>query len=249
MPLSYSRTWDDVLALSRGHAELILAIAGVFLFVPALVGGLVIPDPQTTARDLLGMINERLAHLQQYQLPMLLLALPVALGQAAILALILDPARPTVAQALRTGLFLLVSFFLLNVLVNIATGIGLALLIAPGLYLIGRLLPASPAMAGEHILNPLTAFGRGWKISRKNGWRIFGIVAIVFIVGYALQLAITAVVGITGSFLLPPEGARVARVFVAALLSTVFGTVLLVLAAAVYRALIAQPPVPSSSGV
>ena len=57
MTISYSAVWDDTIALTRRHATLIAAIAGVFIFLPALLFDVFLKpeDPQT--QDLSRMLE------------------------------------------------------------------------------------------------------------------------------------------------------------------------------------------------
>lgn len=236
MQLSYSRTWDDMTALFRAHAELVLAIAGVFLFLPSLLTQLVIPDPQITGQGL-EALQQYLAHYQANMPMIFLLSIPSALGQAAILALLLDPARPTVGMAIKRALTLLISFIALNMLVNLSIMGGFLIFFLPGLYLIGRTFAASPALVAENTLNPITGFRRGLEVTRGNGWRVFGILLIIFIVGIILSAAITSVLGVAISLLTSAETAIVANAFVSALLDTFVALALVLLAAATYRQL------------
>lgn len=236
----------------RAHAELIIAIAGVFLLLPAVAAGFLIPEPVFTTTDVTGRTRELLEHIRANAPMNFLLSIPVALGQVAILALLLDPARPTVAQALVLGATLLISFVLLNnILINLSVALGLLLLLVPGLYLLGRLVPASAAMVAERHFNPLTAYARGWQISRGNGWRIFGLIAIVMIVAWVLDLAITAVIGTVAALAFTDDVARVIDILVSALSAAVTGIVILLLTAAIYRALTdrAAAPVQLSKGI
>ncbi|MGH6780527.1 MAG: hypothetical protein ACREB5_00270 [Sphingomonadaceae bacterium] len=236
MPLSYGRTWDDMVALFRSHIELLLAIAGVFLFLPSLLTQLAVPDPQITGQGI-EALQQYLAHYQTYMPTMFLLSIPTALGQASILALVLDPARPTVGMAIQRGVSLLISFIALNMLVNLSVMGGVLFFILPGIYLIGRTFAASPALVAEHRLNPLTGFRRGLEVTRGNGWRVFGILLIIILVGIILSAAITSVLGVAISLLASAETAIFASAFVSAVLDSFIALALVLLAAAIYRQL------------
>lgn len=245
MKLSYSRAWDDVTALFRAHADLLIAIAGVFLLLPAVAAGFLIPEPVFTTTDIPGRTRELLEHVRAHAPMTFLLSIPTALGQIAILTLLLDPSRPTVAQALKLGATLLISFILLNnILINLSVAAGLVLLLLPGLYLLGRLAPASAAMVAERQFNPLVAYARGWQVSRGNGWRIFGLIAIVMIVAWVLDLAITSVIGAIAALAFSDEVARVINILVGGVSAALVGIVVLLLTAAIYRALAERAPAP-----
>ena len=66
---------------------------------------------------------------------------------------------------------------LLSGLVALVVGAGLFLLVLPGLYLLGRLLPAAPALAAERPLPAIAAFARGMRLSRGAGLPLLAVVA------------------------------------------------------------------------
>src|SRR4051812_38184352 len=45
MSFSYNAVWEDAVRLLRQHAPLLAAIAGVFLFLPALLFAVFLPQP------------------------------------------------------------------------------------------------------------------------------------------------------------------------------------------------------------
>lgn len=236
MQLSYSRTWDDMVALFRSHSELLIAIGGVFLFLPSLFSQLMVPKPAITAEGL-AALEQYIAHYRANMPLIFLLSIPSALGQAAILALLLDPARPTVGAAILRALALLLSFILLNMLVNLSVMAGLILFVLPGLYMIGRTFAAGPALIAERLPNPLKAFRRGLAVTRGNGWRIFGILLIIVLVGLVLGAAISSVTGVAVSLAASPDAALVVNAFVSAILDALIALALVLLAASIYRQL------------
>lgn len=240
MKLSYGRLWEDMVAMFRGHSELLLAIAGVFLFLPSLLSKLVIPVPQITSEGL-AAVEQYLAHYRAHWPMIFMLSLPTSLGQAAILALLLDPSRPTVAIALKRGLTLLISFILLNMIVNFSIALGIALFIIPGLYLIGRTFVAGSALIAEHATNPIHAFKRGFDLSRGNGWRIFGMLAIIIVVAIIMSSAATSVAGVVFALIASTETASVGTALVASILDMLVALVLTLFAASLYRELAAPP--------
>jgi len=178
MKFSYSAVWDDTLGLLRQHGRLLAAIAGVFLFMPALLVAQLLPPPQPTdpARVLEAMMDYYAA-----SWPWLLLqALASIVGTVAMLRLVF--ARTSVADALLFGLMLLPFYLLLSLITVVIVALGLILLIVPGVYLIGRLATAAPLMVAENRRNPVAALTRSFEISRGHGWAIAGLIFLVAIV-------------------------------------------------------------------
>lgn len=236
MKLSYGRLWEDMVALFRSHSELLLAIAGVFLFLPSLLTKILVSEPQISG-DGLAALEQYLVHYRQNLPTIFLLSLPSSLGQASILALLLDPSRPTVAVALQRGLSLLISFVVLNMLINLSIALGTMLLVLPGLYMIGRTFVSGPALMAERIANPLAAFRRGFEMAVGNGWSIFFMLAVLLIVAIIVSSAATSVAGVFFTLVGSVEMASIATALVASVFDMFVALALTLFGAALYRAL------------
>ncbi len=238
MAFSLDDAWRDTTGLLRTNASLLLPLGGAFILLPAIVTALALPDAPAAAEGATpGALITAFSDYFRANWPLVLLAQIVeALGAAAILALLLDRSRPTVAGAIGQGLRLLPFFFLLTVLVNLAVGAGLLLLIVPGLYLIGRLSPAQPAMVAERRRNPLDALGRSWTLTAGRGWRVFLMIAAVSLVGLVLSWVLTFVLGGVLRLLAGEAGPALVAVL-GAVIGTVLQVILVVLLAGIYRQL------------
>ena len=97
MKFSYSAIWDDTIAMFRGNASLLLAIAGVFLFLPALVVGYAIPQADVEP----GQLIEAFSAYVTANWPWLLLANVVNMvGAIAMLLLHLGRQGQSVGEAI-----------------------------------------------------------------------------------------------------------------------------------------------------
>lgn len=237
MKFSYDRAWADIVAMARGHVEILLVLAGVFLMLPVFAQSVFLPQPEIKAFDSAAW-DALAGYFRANWLALLVLRLPVWLGSAAIMTLLLDARRPTVGQALSGALPLLAGVVIADWLTQLMVFAGLLLLIVPGLYLIGRVIAALPAQMAERIANPLTAIARSFAITRSNGWRLVGIVVIFVIVGTIMVGAVGSVIGILLSFVVPAEVLHPVVAFVTACLSALFTLSLLLLAASAYRQLV-----------
>ena len=97
----------------------------------------------------------------------------------------------SLAWAVRRFIPLIVAY----VLIVIITIPGFILLILPGIWLSVKLCMAFPAVIFERA-NPFAAIGRSWKLTRKNWWRVFGTLFVVFLIALVVNFALTAVLGI-----------------------------------------------------
>ena len=236
--------WADALGLTRTHWGALIAIAGVFNFLPTLLVNRFYPMPDLPAgADLPVLVQLTLDYYRHAALPIVLQSFVVMTGSAAMLRLVFAPGG-TVGGAIAYAALLLPVYSILIVLTNLAVGAGFLLLIVPGLWLWGRLLPAGAAMVAEDRRNPLDALKRGWALSEGHGWLIVGLYLLVLIPGMILILALNLVFGIAFIAAAGQElGTLLATILLCAA-EAVVATILTMLTAAVYRALAPQRPGP-----
>ncbi|MDT9599843.1 hypothetical protein [Sphingosinicella rhizophila] len=233
MRFSYSAVWEDTVRLIRGNASLLIALAGVFMFLPALLMGYFLPAPPAATMTELARLAEEYFHANWAW--MLLANLANMAGALAMLQLLFG-ARPTVGQAIAHGLALLPFYFLATILSDIMIGIG-AILILPGFYLFGRMAVLAPVMAAEDRRNPIDAIGRSFALSRGNGWAVIGLVVMVAVTAFVLSFLVNAIFGSVFIILLGQHIGGMLALIVRAVTSAAFSTLMVILFAAIYRRL------------
>jgi hypothetical protein len=80
-----------------------------------------------------------------------------------------------------------------GLLSGIAIGIGMFLLVIPGLILLTIWAVIAPVIVVEHS-GVIAAFGRSRELVRGNGWQVFGVIFTVFVIAAAVSLVL-AVIG------------------------------------------------------
>lgn len=237
MNFSYNAVWEDTMRLTREHAPLLIAIAGVFVFLPAVAFAIFLKPDQAPPTQDMNRLLQQLTDFWVAAAPWLLLqSLFNMVGTAAMLRLVLTRGG-TVGGALVFGLMLLPFYFLLSLLSSLIVGIGFILLIVPGLYLIGRVMPAAPVMVAENIRNPITALSRSFQLTEGKGWAVFGIIFIVGFVGAILIGVSDSIVGIVLAMAAGRELGTLLTTILATVLSCGFAILMVMLYAAIYRAL------------
>jgi len=105
----------------------------------------------------------------------------------------------SVPAALQTGIANLFPLFGLAILVGLGVGIGMMLLVIPGLILATCWLVASPALVVEK-LGIFQAMQRSLDLSRGHRWALFGMIVLFYIlivvVGMIVGLIVTGTVGL-----------------------------------------------------
>lgn len=234
MKFSYSAVWEDTIGLVREHVSLLAAIAGVFIFMPALLIAALLPHPPSG--DANGLVPAIIEYYRSIWFWLILQSVVSLVGTAAMLRLVLAPGV-SVGAALAFGLTLLPFYFLLSLLTSVMVGLGFLLLIVPGLYLAGRLVPAAAAMVAEDLRNPLDVIQRCFALTRGHGWAIFWLVFLVAFVGVIAVGVVSALVGIVFILAAGQQLGTLLTTIVSSALGAGYATLLLVLYAAIYRAL------------
>ena len=238
---SFSRVWDDTLKMLGANAGLLTAIAGVFLFLPAVLVAHFVPPP-AGATEPAEMLEQTLAWWQGNAHWMLLSALVNMVGLVAIYLLLLRSPRLTVGSAVAAALPILPFYVVLTIILNVALAIGFLLLIVPFIYLLGRLSLASPVLVAEKPRAPFSALERSWALSRGLGWQIALLVLLVYVAALIVNVAVSSALGVIIVLLLGNEGVGgLLLAIVGGLLSAATTLVATVLLAAIYRALTSRP--------
>lgn len=197
MKLDAGRAWSDAMSLLKGQREILLTIAGFFLMLPSLLLNTLRPFVASGTSE--SLIQEMMRWTEANFLWIILAAVLAALGRLAILILLLSPERPTVGEAVAVGGRLLILFVAMDILIGLMWLGGLLLFVFPWLYLVGRTFLAEAAFVAERVHNPVAAITAGFEVSRGNGWRIFAMVAIIYVAGTILTAAVGSVVGVLGA--------------------------------------------------
>ena len=239
--ISYDAVWADLVSMARTNASVLSVLAGVFLLLPNFAQLLFAPPPEFEHFDL-NAVKAMNDYIRENIVVLILCNLPVWLGSAAILALLLDPRRLTVGEALTGSLALLISVILLNWITQFAIYGGFVLLILPGIYLVGRLAAAAPAQMAERLRNPITALKRSLELTRGNGWRIAGLVLLIAVVATIFTAAINFVLGIVVTLLVPASALPASAALLRSVLGAATALLILLLGAAIYRQLAPANP-------
>ncbi len=84
------------------------------------------------------------------------------------------------------------TLILIGILFGIAVGVGLLLLIVPGLFLITIWAVVAPAAVVENR-GVLGSFGRSRELVRGSGWSVFGTIVVAFLILFAASIVLGAI--------------------------------------------------------
>lgn len=246
MKLSYSAAWQETLALLRAHGSTIAALAGVFLFLPALLVGHFLPRPE--ADDMARLIPLMREYLLENWPWLLLETLVNMVGMLAILRLAFPRGNPTVAGVIAAAAAILPFYFLANLITGLMIGFGFVLLIAPGLYLMGRLAVFGAAMVAEERRNPIDAIRRSFDLTRGNGWAVAGLIIVVALAGLVAMGVTNAILGIAFILIAGEDLGMFLVLILNSATAAAFATILTLLYAGIYKRLAARDSAAAAPG-
>jgi hypothetical protein len=161
-------TLSQVFAIYRAQAGVLLPVAFWLFLVVAIVDGLI------------GNDNFAL-------LPISLAVATIAgtIYQGTVVGLVSDVQDgrrdSSAGDLVRSALPVVLPLIGAGILAGIATGIGLILLVVPGLFLLTIWAVIAPAIVVERT-PVMRSFGRSRELVRGNGWPVFGAIFVAFII-------------------------------------------------------------------
>lgn len=257
--LDTNLVWQNAHAAIRGNREALLAIAGVFFFLPSLAFALLYPQPPMASGAMTP--EQTMAFIQKFYLEsfpfMLAITVLQIIGAMAILRLITGPNRPTVGDAIGKGTVDTVVFFGAMVLVWMAgtlgtgvlvglaavtgqqaiAGAAVAIALAVLMYVGFRVILVLPIIAVEGLRKPVAALRRSWTLTRGNVARIFLFLVLLMLAYMVVTGVVSAVLGILLALVLGADGAAIAVATVTSALGAVFTLYVFTSFAAIHRQL------------
>lgn len=259
LKLDTNLAWQTAHSAIKGNREAMLAIAGVFFFLPNLAFVLLYPAPPMAQQAMTP--EQALAFFETFyreSLPFTLaMNLAMMAGGMAILRLFAGPRQATVADAIARGaidaVVFMVTMFVASLLASIVASIiftifavtglkalaaiAIAGLAAAAVYLFFRLILVMPAIAVDGLRSPLASFRRSWTLTRGNAGRI-ALFLILLMLAYAVITGVaSAVVGLGLALILGAAGAKIAVGIVTSALGAVFVLYVFAAIAAIHRQL------------
>lgn len=262
MKFDMSEAWRDASAMMAANREVLLVVAGIFFLLPNLLLMLNMPDLSSLAAESPQAIEG--AMLEFYRgmwWILVVMGLASMVGNLALLALLRDTARPTVAQALQgavMGLLPAVAVYLLSIIgvslvlglfygaaiatgVQAVAGVALVLCLVALIYFSIKMSMAAPVIAIEKAYNPIRVIARSWRLTKGNSLRLFLFFLMIAVVYLVVSVLVSVVMGLL-MFVLGDEAFKVASAIANGLLSTVIAVVFVAVLAAAHRQLAGDVP-------
>lgn len=250
MKLDLNAAWDQATRLMAANREMLLVLGGVFFFLPYALFGLLVPMPDFAAvagpsgENSAALMTAMEGFLADYWWALVLLVLIQTVGAIAVMAVIGDPRRPTVGEAMRRGASYLLPNVAAQILSSLLTALVLFVAIFLGalsgskpiaatlsvfalpviIWLMTRLSLTGAAIAIEQVANPIAALGRSWRLTSGNGGRLVAFYLLLFAAFFVISQVLALIVGLLTA--LPT--AEVAQVLGALLEGLIYAALILV---------------------
>ena len=257
MKFDMSEAWRDAVAMLTANREVLLIVAGIFFLLPSVVLALsvgdleeaIVGDPETAAAQLYAMYAD-------WWWLFAAVLLVQAVGYLALLSLLRDSSRPTVGEALKTGVvgllpaigaYLLTTLglgILFGALLGLAGVIGNAVFVALmvivvivlGVYVGVKLSLSGPVIAIDKVSNPVRVLARSWHLTKGNSFRLLLFYLLLAVVYVIVSILLAAVIGaLTLAF--GSDSALTIRGIISGVFSAAVTVVLVAIIAAVHRQL------------
>lgn len=266
MKLDMGNAWNEATGMISANRELVAIIAGIFVFLPAIVlavvaPGLVAGPGEVNPDDPMATMQEFYAKNGMW---FIILAIINAIGSLSLFALFADN-RPTVGDAITTGVKSLLPYLaaqiLLVIVLAIAFGIPIGLAFAAGGPAIGALLGIvaaiafvyvmikfsllAPAMVIDGILNPVNALRVSWSATKGNSLRLL---LFYFLLGIAV-IVVAAVFGLISGLFVAMLGTGSVAAMIGGALNGLISAAWTIMIVAVLSATYRQLTGPSAQSV
>ena len=261
MKFDMGRAWSQATKMLSTNRDLVLVLAGVFFFLPLLALSLTLPDvmaglpkdPEAQQAALMAAFEQLLT---DYWWAFLLAEVFSGIGALALLALLRDSSRPTLAEALKLGGMAVVSYFAARILVSIAlllalsipaslgaaAGIPAVAILSEGIgvglvmYLFVRLSLTIPTIGIERVYSPITAMVRSWRLTKGHSLRLLAFYFLIGVCALVIYLVVSMIFGLVFA-LFGEESQAILTSLLASLLAAAMLSVMVAVLAAAHRQL------------
>lgn len=271
MKFDMGRAWNDAVALLRANGQVVAIVAGAFFFLPYLVLMMLMPSTLTGVETRVAGEADADAALQaawtlygEIWWQLLLVSVITAIGMLGLLALLTDRGRPTVGEALKSGVtyflpyvasqlllsltFVIVAIIPIMVAAAAGASVGVLLGVVAAIaiiYLYVKFCLTVPVIVIDKVANPLRALGRSWGLTKGNSVRLFLFFLLLLVALLVIALVIGLVVGLIGALAGPSSA-----IFISSLVNSAINalgiTVYLAVLAAIHRQLSGSSPVAAT---
>jgi hypothetical protein len=273
MQLDSSGAWNEALAMVKANRDIMLAIAGVFFLLPGLISVLLFADVQEQLFAMMGNRSQMEKFVQSGALnPVVIFSIFIyvlqTVGNLALLSILTDRTRPTVAETLQqaikalpsaigTTLLMVLGVFFASLIFSVIAAVigklaGPLVIVLSGIFIgvlvaaFTRLSLAMPVIVADKLRSPLAVLRRSFELTRGCSAQLLLFYVVLFIVYAVILLLASAIAGAVAAVI---AGQGTGALLLSGLITGVIGAVAGVLFTAVQAAIHRQLAGPSSAAL
>ena len=250
------KIWDEAVKALLANRDVLLAVLGVFSILPNFALQMLAPVPEPVAGQQAAQLLDRLGvYFDANWMPVIAVTVVQFFGMLVTLALLADPARPTVSEAMRKAagaaptflaalLLALAGSFLTGLIPVILIGLSgslsltqLAAVIGTVviLYMLVRFAFAGPAVLLDGQRNPVLALRRSFAATQGIGWQLLVFILLIFVAFRIVGWLITAAVVLVATLIAGAAGAALVGALVGCLVQAALLACFVAVIATSYR--------------
>ena len=199
MKIAVGAVGAEAWGLWQRDRELLLAVAGPFLFLPTLALLLLVPmapkslAPGASEAEMAAFLTDYAAWASANIGWFAAAGAMTLYGALALTFLYLDHRIGDLRAALLQALPLLPRYALAMILVAVPATLGVLLFVLPGIYVLGRTMLIGPAMVVERPVSAVGAIRRSIALTRGNGLALAAVAGIGLLAGQLLPAPLLAI--------------------------------------------------------
>jgi uncharacterized membrane protein YeaQ/YmgE (transglycosylase-associated protein family) len=271
MQLNSSGAWNEAVATVKANRDIMLAIAGVFFLLPGLASVLLFADLQEQLFAMMRNRSQAEKFVQSGALnPVIAYSLFAyvlqTVGNLALLSILTDRTRPTVAETLQqavkalpsaigTTLLTVLGVFFASLIFSLLAAVvgkvaGPLTIVLFGVFMgiliaaFTRLSLALPVIVADKLRNPLAVLRRSFDLTRGCSSQLLLFYVVLFVVYAVILVLVGAIAGVLAAVI---AGEGKGALLLSGLLTGVIGAAAGVLFTAVLAVVHRQLAGPSSS--
>jgi hypothetical protein len=203
MKINIGRALHTAWEMWRADWDLLLRVAGLFVFLPQFASLLLVPvapimpDGQPNEAAVRVWLDAFTGWFGTYGPWLFGAELLTLFGSLVMLTVYLGDPRPTLREALADSLRLFPRYFLAALLVSLPAGLFMlptigVVLVLPSLYLFGRLLLSGATIVAEQPIGAVPSLRRSVQLTRGNGMVMMAISGLLLFGGQLAALPFVA---------------------------------------------------------
>jgi hypothetical protein len=240
--IDYSLVWNEATTIMKSHREALMAIAGLFLFLPSWMAQFFAGSPDFSKfKDINDLLSIQQQHLAKNWMILLPTGLVTLFGSVVVLVLLTRKDLQRIGDALPLALKLLPTFFVLQLAISILLAGSVFVFVIPGVYVLSRFWLVSAILPKSPDMGFISALSKSWQLTAGAAWKAMGLFLVLIFIGLVMIIVLQITIGVILRVATSGVALSFLETGVQALGGSLVNIVILTVTVALLRHLEAQP--------